>query len=149
MDDKQWDDWLRRREGTLFGDFARKADEHYKIKPIEVQKKQPKRTPDRYVNTKTKSGNSFLPGVDEWVKRHLSVKTRRTLVVIFMIIGALVGSGLSEQLGLSTVVSAILGAVVGALLLPLIIFSIKLILVLLALALAGFVIYLLTKIFGA
>ncbi len=148
MNDKQWDDWLRRREGTLFGDFAREADKQYKIDPIKVPKKQSKTTPGGYQNKKTKSGNGFLPGVDEWVKTHLSVKIRRTLVVIFMISGALVGSGLSEQLGLSIVMSAILGAVAGALLLPLIIFSVKLVLVLLALALAGLVIYLLATIFG-
>lgn len=155
INEKQWDDYVRRVPGTIFGDFGREYDNSFKkqIANIYPSKRKIKKQTSPTINivkeketiipsTKLKKAEPFFPEVDKWIDKHVSMKTRRIFAVFSMIIGAIIGSEFSEQLGTELWLSSALGAVAGLIIFPLIIFSIKLLLLLLTLAFAGLIFYL-------
>jgi hypothetical protein len=142
--DQNWDDYITSREGTIFGDIARKGDKAIKGEPYLPHRTAKKRknpvldNPGQLVSTDSvqpnNPRNNFLPGVDDWFMQHLSQKARRRIILVLSILGFFSGIGAAPSLGLTVWAGAALGAVAGLIAFKLFIIIVKVTIVLLTLA---------------
>lgn len=142
--DQNWDDYMTSREGTIFGDIARKGDKAIKGEPYlphrnTVKRKEPfinktGQLEGTYGKKPNKPRDHFLQGVDDWFMQHLSQKARRRIILVLSILGFLTGIGAAPSLGLTVWAGASLGAVAGLIAFQLFIITVKISIVLLTLA---------------
>ena len=142
MNDKQWDDYVTRREGTFCGDIAAKNMKSA-MKPPEqyfIPKKvvsSPKPVPDK--NSRLSPTNK-LPASDS---------TNSVFSFILMIIGFVFGVYYAESIGLSAFISGVIFAILAGFLIPLLRFIFKIVIFAIQLGVIIFIIYLVAKIISS
>jgi hypothetical protein len=128
VNDRQWDDYIRKQPGTFWGEMGREHAEAMKPKPLPTPNRPTRRKARKASRTSgvtSSAGEGWLPGIDRWFDEHLSIKARRRFALLLTALGAMVGLGAAHQLGLGAGLAALLGAAAGLVLLPLLMVAVK------------------------
>lgn len=149
MNDRQWDDYIRKQPGTFWGEMGREHAEAMKPKPLPTPGYPPtRRKASKTSGVTSSAGEGWLPGVDRWFDEHLSIKARRRIALLLAALGAMVGLGAAPQLGLGAGLAALLGAAAGLLLLPLLMVAVKVVITVLFAGVVLGILYALGVAFG-
>jgi hypothetical protein len=140
MNDKQWDDYITRREGTIFGDIANNNHKNA-MKPPEQYYFPPKVAPPKPVQKKVASSHG-----DELSPLN---KTNSSFSFILMLIGFVFGIYYSEATGIAALGSGLIFAILAGLIIPIVKFILKIVAFAIQLGVILFIIYLIAKIIGS
>ena len=140
MNDKQWDDYITRREGTIFGDIANNIHKNA-MKPPEQYYFPPKVAPPKPVQKKVSSSPTD--------KLSPSYSSNSSLSFILMFIGFVFGIYYSESTGIAALGSGLIFAILAGLIIPIVKFTLKIVAFAIQLGVILFIIYLIAKIIGS
>lgn len=116
MNDKQWDDYVRRQPGTFWGEMGRKMDKSNMPNTQVFKSRSRKEQSRRPLNTKPSQIKAPTKPMFQWVDRFIERIPQFIRIVIkvaLVILGAIVATVYSENMGVPTLVAAAAGAVAG------------------------------------